>query len=66
MVGAAPMHFPGSLMNPVGEYINCRCSQAFLPWGMQYGSVANVAESYANALSQKPPPAFSPYAVNDN
>lgn len=61
IVGAHPMHFPGDTQTPLKEWINCRCSQAFLPSGMSYGPLAHVAKAYAEAWHVATPAPVSPY-----
>lgn len=63
VVGASPMMFPGDTSAPIGEWINCRCNQAFLPPGMSYGPIASAAQAYVDALRAKPPAPVSPYQV---
>lgn len=58
VVGGAPMRFPGDETAPPGEWINCRCSQAFLKPGESFGTVASAAEAYVKAFD-KPPTAHS-------
>lgn len=58
VVGGAPMRFPGDETAPPSEWINCRCSQAFLKPGESFGTVASAAESYVKAFD-KPPAAHS-------
>lgn len=65
IVGNVPMMFPGDTTAPIGEWINCRCGQAFLPPGMTYGPVANAAQAYIDALRAKPPAPKSPYLVSE-
>jgi hypothetical protein len=62
-VGGSPMMSPGDKSAPVGEWINCRCSVAYMPPGMAYNGIAAAAEAYVAGLKAKPPTPTSPYTV---
>lgn len=53
-VGGVPMRFPGDTTAPPHEWINCRCSQAWLKPGESFGTLADAAEQYVKAFL--PPP----------
>ena len=63
-VGGYPMAYPGDKAAPVGEWINCRCSVAYLPPGMSYDGIAAAAAAYVAGLKAKPPTPVSPYAIS--
>lgn len=62
-VGGSPMICPGDMTAPIGEWINCRCSMAFMPPGMTHAPMAAAAQAYVDALTAKPPTPISPYLV---
>jgi hypothetical protein len=63
-VGGYPMMYPGDKAAPPGEWINCRCSVAYMPPGLSYGGIAAEAQKYVAGLKAKPPPPVSPYPVS--
>lgn len=53
-VGGAAMMHPGDKAAPVGEWINCRCNQVFLPPGLAHSSIADAAAAYVAGLKAVP------------
>jgi hypothetical protein len=60
-VGGYPMMYPGDKAAPPDEWVNCRCSVAYMPPGLSYGGIAAAAQAYVDGLKAKPPPPVSPY-----
>jgi SPP1 gp7 family putative phage head morphogenesis protein len=63
-VGDSTLMYPGDKDAPIGEWINCRCSQAFMPPGMTYAPMAAAAQAYVDAMRPSAPKVESPYKVD--
>ena len=49
VAGGVHLDYPGDTRAPLDEWINCRCSQAFLPPGADLGPLSKAAAAYATA-----------------